>query len=586
MQANFNSLAALQAHIGAIGAPNVAAVAPVLNLNNGGANFPAGVGPNNFEGYYSGMLDISSTGGGTYTFQTGSDDGSMLWVDGQMVVNDNAFQGFGYPQKSGTISLAPGLHNIVVGYFQGTGGYVLEAGISGPDTSGGTIDLGAAGSPAITPDLVVSSLSGGGNVNLQTGNLITGYDNSNTTFGGSVTSSGLAAGFAGLTKIGSGALTVTGSLVYGGPTTISGGTLLLGDGTVGHDPTVSTSSLTLNNGSPLIYNVAAAQMAAYPISGGSSLTKLGPGTLTLAGSNTYTGVTTIANGTVALANSAALGGGGAVTFAGGTLQYSSSNTADYSFLIKNSTSPVNIDTNGQAVTYVGAIDASNTAGLYKTGAGTLTMNANSSYSGPTTIANGTLQLGNLGITGNVGLSVGGAGSGNYSVSGNTLSITGQGGDFWGGTQQGEFVYRSVPTNQSFDVAVHIAGMSGGDGSWAKAGIMARSDASDNNVNTVLNAETTGSQVSFQWTNYNNNGANFGGQGTSVGPNWLRLVYNAVTDVFTGYESNSSSAMRRLPATPRGSPKALSRCRWPTRPSSWESPIRRTTPKQTPRSSIT
>ena len=306
---NFASLTALQSHIGTLGTPTTTLVTPLLNLNHGGENFPAPIVNQNgaqwFEGYYSGMLDISSTGGGTYTFQTGSDDGSMVWIDGQMVVNNNAFQGFGYPQKSGTISLTPGMHNIVVGYYQGTGGYALEAGISGPDTTGGTVDLGAAGSPAITPDLVVSSLSGAGNVNLQTGNLITGYDNSNTTFSGSVTSSGLAAGFAGLTKIGSGNLTVTGSLVYGGPTNMVGGTLLLGDGTGGHDPTVTTSGLALNNSSSVIYNVAAAQTAGYPISGTGSLTKTGPGTLTVTGTaSSYSGATTISNGALQLGDGA------------------------------------------------------------------------------------------------------------------------------------------------------------------------------------------------------------------------------------------------------------------------------------------
>ena len=111
-QANFNSLAALQSHIGnayIAGNPNatpvLTAITPVLNLNNGGAGFPAGVGPNQFEGYYSGLMNITQSG--SYTFYLGSDDGTVLWIDGQLVVNDNNYQGFGYPQQQGSITLAP-----------------------------------------------------------------------------------------------------------------------------------------------------------------------------------------------------------------------------------------------------------------------------------------------------------------------------------------------------------------------------------------------------------------------------------------------------------------------------------------------
>ena len=126
--------------------------------------------------------------------------------------------------------------------------------------------------------------------------------------------------------------------------------------------------------------------------------------------------------------------------------------------------------------------------------------------------------------------------GSYSLGTGSLSITGGGGDFWGGTEQGFYLYKAVPINQNFDVAVNIAGMSGGDGSWAKAGIMARADASNNNVDTIFNAETTGSRVSAQWTNTSQNYQ----AGSSVGPNWLRMVYNASADSFACYESPSTS----------------------------------------------
>ncbi len=57
------------------------------------------------------------------------------------------------------------------------------------------------------------------------------------------------------------------------------------------------------------------------LSGNGGLTKIDGGTLSLAAVNTYSGTTTIAAGILRLANSAALGGGGAISFGGGALQY-------------------------------------------------------------------------------------------------------------------------------------------------------------------------------------------------------------------------------------------------------------------------
>ena len=90
-QANFDSLSALQASLGPA-APAATLITPILNVGdhgNGtqGAAFPSGVGPNTFTGYLSGMIDITT--GGSYSFQTGSDDGTVLFIDGQMVVNNN-----------------------------------------------------------------------------------------------------------------------------------------------------------------------------------------------------------------------------------------------------------------------------------------------------------------------------------------------------------------------------------------------------------------------------------------------------------------------------------------------------------------
>ena len=57
-------------------------------------------------------------------FATTSDDGSMLYIDGNAVVNNNNFQGA--TQATGLADLTPGLHTIDVEYYQGGGGATMD----------------------------------------------------------------------------------------------------------------------------------------------------------------------------------------------------------------------------------------------------------------------------------------------------------------------------------------------------------------------------------------------------------------------------------------------------------------------------
>jgi hypothetical protein len=62
--------------------------------------------------------------GGDYTFTTRSDDGSMLFVDGQAVVISNVDQGM--TTKAGLITLTPGVHALTVGFNENGGDQGLE----------------------------------------------------------------------------------------------------------------------------------------------------------------------------------------------------------------------------------------------------------------------------------------------------------------------------------------------------------------------------------------------------------------------------------------------------------------------------
>ena len=105
-----------------------------------------------------------------------------------------------------------------------------------------------------------------------------------------------------------GLVSVAGMLSKGGNGTInlnSGGTLQIGTGTTGGVLGVST----LTNNGTLVFNRSDASTYLGIISGTGALTKQGAGTLTLDGANSYSGVTTISGGVLALSGRGSIGTG-------------------------------------------------------------------------------------------------------------------------------------------------------------------------------------------------------------------------------------------------------------------------------------
>jgi autotransporter-associated beta strand protein len=135
--------------------------------------------------------------------------------------------------------------------------------------------------------------------------------------------SGALNGTGGLTKTTAGTLVLSGNNIYTGTTTISAGTLQVGDGTnVG---SIASTSV-INNNAALVYNVGAgSRTLTAGISGNGSLTQASVGgTLILSGNNTYTGTTTISAGTLSMSanriqNSPTIFIGNGATLGSGTL---------------------------------------------------------------------------------------------------------------------------------------------------------------------------------------------------------------------------------------------------------------------------
>ena len=105
-----------------------------LNFGTDGSGFAAPYNSKsrtNFQVIWRGSIIISQAG--TYTFYTASDDGSMLFINGIPIVNNNYYQGIS--ERSGSITLAAGIHDFALSFYQGTGGYGLTASIAGPGLS-------------------------------------------------------------------------------------------------------------------------------------------------------------------------------------------------------------------------------------------------------------------------------------------------------------------------------------------------------------------------------------------------------------------------------------------------------------------
>lgn len=80
---------------------------------------------------FTGMISVPATG--TYTFATNSDDGSRLYINDKLVVDNDGLHGM--VEKSGKVDLGAGMHKIVVTYFDNGGGDGFEVTWAGPKMS-------------------------------------------------------------------------------------------------------------------------------------------------------------------------------------------------------------------------------------------------------------------------------------------------------------------------------------------------------------------------------------------------------------------------------------------------------------------
>ncbi|EGP06947.1 YapH protein [Bradyrhizobiaceae bacterium SG-6C] len=254
--------------------------------------------------------------------------------------------------SNGTLTIADGGTVNV----NSTGGSVVLGGAAG---SQGTLNIGAA---AASPAAAAGTLNAT-SVVFATG--ATGTINFNHTSNNYVFAPGIQGTGPGTVNFVAGKTILSGNNTYTGATNISAGaTAQFGNGS-----TTGLISGNVTNNGAMIVNLSSSATYAGVISGSGTFEKAGSNTLSLTGANTFTGGTTISSGTLNIG-------------AGGTTGSITGNIVNNSILAFNRS---NSFTFSNLISGTGSVD--------KMSAGTVTLAAANTYTGGTSVSQGTLRLG-------------------------------------------------------------------------------------------------------------------------------------------------------------------------------------------------
>jgi autotransporter-associated beta strand protein len=504
--------------------------------NATGAAYSANVNLGTTNTIHADVFKVGSTNStAALAFQSGLSNPSLVlrsangtaavreWTVGEVTVDTGGRSG------QGTVDLLGGTLNALVGNLTvGLNNNASVTSTSWLKMSNGTLTADtirlATKSGASTGGLSGAIYQSGGNVSTQTlefGQSGTGNSTITALYeisggrleagmiqagGGNFTSSSnrtlAVSGNATLSNISGANLTITGASSASGGLmnlNISGGAELL---TSNGDITFGTDTLLIGSG---------------------SLTKNGTGNLILAGASNFAGTTTINSGTLVLASDQTLGaiaGSGHISLSNATLTSNSSSSTDFSGVISGS------------------------GGLTKSGVSNLSLSGANSYTGTTTILNGTLLLGQIQALPESALALGG---GTLNLGGNTQLVTSlttvSGGSGNATVTGGGLIINSSASNT-------ITGLSNGsnldfsgltsltfNGSSSEFAVQAGSNSSSTPSGFILSTSGTNTITANQ--------TRFGGAATTAS-NKLNVALGKTNNIFTdsltiGYSHSDDTA---------------------------------------------
>jgi autotransporter-associated beta strand protein/T5SS/PEP-CTERM-associated repeat protein len=485
---------------------------------------------------------------GTYNLSAG-----VLNVKREFVIGREGVSATGTLNMTGGTITKTGDEKMIVGHNNGKG-FVVQSGgtinvnnelFIGNENAGasGTYTLSGSGALNVANELVVGRESGAGTLNVNGGTIITSGNGSmyvgrrngtgtlNQTDGMIVVNKEFGVGTRDDNKIGTGTYNLSGGSIavannfFVGKELGSSGTLNMSGGTLGTSDRLqighnqATGVLTQSGGIVNVQNEVyignennASSVGTYTLSGSAVLNV---GNEVQVGRDNGTGTLNLSGGTVNAIK--ILGGNGSATvnFNGGVIKAK----RDESNLIEN-LDTANVESGGAKINSNGFNVATSqvltgTGGLEKLGAGSLTLSANNTYAGTTTVSEGLLK-----VNGSVGsVTVSGGGSllvdsggivGSTTVGGGTLLVSGTAGATTvnsgtatvnsGGTIGSATINGSLLSvnGSAGDVIVNSGGTLGGSGSVQGLTLNGGTVTPGNSPGLLTAYELNGSNGTFQF----------------------------------------------------------------------------------------
>jgi autotransporter-associated beta strand protein len=394
--------------------------------NASGGNFSVADTIANTTGTGGGTLGVTKLGANTLTLSGNNTySGGTTVAAGTLVVGSSTALGSttgaltvnnGSTLDLGSFSATVGAVTLNSGSFTGSGtltgsSYTVSSGTIAPTLAGiGTLTKTGSGTVTLTGN---NTYTGATAVSL--GTLEFAPASGSSTLTGNVTGAGA------IIKSGAGTLilasAVNGGSSFSGSLAVNGGTLQIGNKAVSNDQTgrlASVSSVTVGSGGTLTLASSSAlnSGAAITLNGTINVNTLGlpsnqgfhntfgalnmnGGTLTTGnGANTGTFQSIVLNGNVTVSGTSAssITAGGSE---GNAIHLLSNAAGNRTFNVADVTSSSAADLTVSA-RLVNASNGSQAAGLIKSGAGTMVLSGNNTYTGATTVSTGTLLISGTG----------------------------------------------------------------------------------------------------------------------------------------------------------------------------------------------